>query len=220
MEEWDVCASDEEWSVYNPPEAKNVDSLFIPDRLACLFNKIQEDGVLPITTGYPRAGNNNNNNNSNNKDVTQSNNNNNNNNSITASNTTPPPSQEGMDPQTPGSVTTTTTAPDAEGGGGVEEGGLDDKNKSMEAFNFEEADGDKPSLKRKTTPGSGAKQRGKKEKVGSMTNVMSDLLRHKYLDELESKKDEAVPPQPPPPPPPSTAAPVATTTPDNNIPAT
>ena len=38
-------------------------------------------------------------------------------------------------------------------------------------------------------------KRGKKEKIGTMSNVMSDLLRHKYLDDLESKakKDEANP---------------------------
>lgn len=176
MDDWEVSASDDEWVVYNPPEAKKVDSLFIPDKLAALFKKIEEDKVLSITGGYPRVGPkkeatptaatpNNNNDTQNN----QNNNNNGNNNSGTPPNITPPPSQEGND--SPAAETTEQATPE---------------DKSFEAFNFEDNDGEKPSMKRKT-PGSG--KRGKKEKVGSMSNVMSDLLRHKYLDELEAKEE-------------------------------
>ena len=169
MDDWDVAASDEEWTVYNPPEAKKVDSLFIPDRLAGLFKKIKEDQVVTITSGYPRVGA---------KETSQTNNTtttaagatttSNNNTAIT-----PPPSQE-----------------ERETAGATEGNDVPPEDKSFEAFNFDDTEGDKPSMKRKT-PGSG--KRGKKEKVGSMSNVMNDILRHKYLDELESSKDEAPP---------------------------
>ena len=170
MEDWDISASDDEWAAYNPPEAKKVDSLFIPERLAGLFKKIEEDKIVPITSGYSRSGYK--------KEISQVNNVTSNttttsNNNSNTPNITPPPTQEEREPPA-GEITDAPT---------------DDK--SFEAFNFDDNDGDKPSVKRKT-PGSG--KRGKKEKVGSMSNVVNDLLRHKYLDELESSREEAQPP--------------------------
>lgn len=152
MEDWEVSASDDEWSAYIPPDVK--EGLFIPERLASLFKKIEDEKILTITNGYPRVGPK--------KEAQQSN--------PTQANITPPPSQHSE--ETPPPTETAETPED---------------NKSFEAFNFDENDGEKPSLKRKT-PGSA--KRGKKEKVGSMTNVMSDLLRHKYLDDLEAGKKE------------------------------
>jgi len=158
MDNWEVSASDDEWNEYNPPDsAKNKNFSFIPERLAHLFMKIEEEKILKLTCHCPRVI-------AKNNEAQAAN--------LTHSNLTPAQTDENNE---------------HEGEQEPMEIQQNESNKSFEAFDFDTDDSEKPSIKRKT-PGSA--KRGKKEKVGSMSNVMNDLLRHKYLDELESTKKE------------------------------
>lgn len=154
MDNCEVSASDDEWNCYNPPDIMKHKSLpYIPERLAHLFKKIEEEKILKLSCQCLRVG--------------------------AKIEVQPANSQSNFTP----------TQQEEQSEFDVEAMEVhQNDNKSFEAFDFDTDDSEKPSIKRKT-PGSA--KRCKQEKVGSMSNVMSDLLRHKYLDELESaKKDE------------------------------
>ena len=57
MDNWEVSASDDEWNDYNPSESTtNHNTMFIPERLACLFKSIEEEKILKLACYCQRVG--------------------------------------------------------------------------------------------------------------------------------------------------------------------
>jgi len=160
-EDWNICASDEEWSSYEKPMKINNTDITIPEKLAKLFTQIDEKKVLMLhNCECPRKGK---------KQVKEINTQP----SIISPIQSQPMMKEEKTPAKSIKDTKTTAA---------------DFNKTLEAFDFDDDIGGKPSSVKRKTP-AGAK-RVKKEKVASMSNVMNDLIRHKLLDELEAKEND------------------------------